>query len=177
MSDETNESEDGRVQTSGVQTRMADPSSWSDGTTVQLVDDALIVVTQAYDQDGNPLITEDNPRFGGYPGVKVLVKSDNGEHEVVLSPIHGHPEKIGGDNIPDGAAVQICSPATGKELPVYGPHVSGAGNYRALYLTPELDKAHVVAVYEVWGVQDSRIIDEYEILSEFVDNETSGSAD
>lgn len=172
--DETNED---HVQTSGVQTHMADPSSWSQNTTVQLLDDALIVVTQAYDQDGNPLITDDNPKFGGYPGVKLLVRAAGQDYDIVLSPIHGHNEKIGGDGIPDGAQVQICSPATGKELPHYGPHATGVGGYRSIYLSPDLNTAQVVAVYDVWGVQDSRIIDEYEILSEFVARETAGDED
>jgi hypothetical protein len=167
----------GDVQTSGVQTHMTNPTDWSQNTTVQLVDDALIVVTQAYDQDGNPLITDDNPKFGGHPGVRLLVRTDDHEYDVVLSPIHGHNEKIGGDGIPDGALVEICSPATGNPLPFYGPHASGVGSYRSIYLSPELNKAHVVAVYDVWGMQDSRIIDEYEILSEFVASETAGDED
>ena len=132
-----------------------------------MVDEALVVVSQAYDQDGNPLISEGNKTFAGFPGVRLLVRAAGGEHEVTLSPIHGHQERIGGDGIPDGTQCQVCSPHTGKELPQHGPDAKN-GTFRAIYLTPDCSDAHVVVVSDIWGDHNSRIVDEFEVLSEYV---------
>ena len=60
-----------------------DAEAWSDAATVELVDEALVVVSQAYDQDGNALITEGNASFARYPGVRLLVRAGSdiwGDH-------------------------------------------------------------------------------------------------
>ena len=159
---------DGRhnLTTTGVKLRK-DEQTWSDSAALELVDAAHVVVSQAYDQDGNPLISEENATFAGFPGVRLLVIADGEEHEVTLSPIHGHQERVGGDDIPTGTRCQVCSPHTRKELPQHGPETK-SGTFRSIYLTPDCSDAHVVVVSDVWGDHNSRIVDEFEVLSEYV---------
>ena len=59
---------DGRhnVTTTGVKLRK-DEQAWSDSAALELVDAAHVVVSQAYDQDGNPLISEENATFARPP--------------------------------------------------------------------------------------------------------------
>ena len=159
---------DGRhnLTTTGVKLRK-DEQTWSDSAALELVDAAHVVVSQAYDQDGNPLISEENATFAGFRGVRLLVIADGEEHEVTLSPIHGHQERVGGDDIPTGTRCQVCSPHTRKELPQHGPETR-SGTFRSIYLTPDCSDSHVVVVSDVWGDHNSRIVDEFEVLSEYV---------
>jgi hypothetical protein len=169
MSKDRNPDERAQVTTTGVKLRK-EAETWSDAATVELVDKALVVVSQAYDQDGNALITEGNATFAGYPGVRLLVRAGGEECEVTLSPIHGHQERRGGDGIPEGTQCEVCSPYTGKELPQHGPQAKN-GTFRMIYLTPDCTDAHVVVVSDIWGDHNSRIVDEFEVLSEYVGEE------
>ncbi len=163
---------DGRkhIKTDGIVVKK-DTTAWSDASQVEWVDDALVVLTQAYSHRGHPLIADENPRFGGYPGVKLKVRAEGEDHDVYLSPIHGHHDKVGGEDIPDGTRCKVMCPGSGEELPEYeGNHTpSCPGRMRVLYLTPDLSSAHVAVLCEMWGCQSSRVVDEFEILSEFVD--------
>ena len=164
---------DGRtkVTTTGVHLRKDDPASWSQATPIELVDDALVVVTQAYCHNGHRLVTTANPTFGGFPGVRVQVTTDQRTEDVVLSPIHGHQQRQGGDGIAEGARCRVACPKCSEEFPEYAPCVCGAGQLRSIFLTPDASESHVVAVCENWGCHKSRILDEFEILSEYVDAE------
>ena len=139
---------------------------------VAVVEDAVVVLTKAYSHRGHNLVTPDNATFFGYPGVKVSVQVGDEVEAVVLSPVHGHHERVGGEAIAEGTLCRICCPVTGEELPAYAPCSCGRAQLRSIYLTPDLDQAHVVAICEVWGCPCSRIVDEWEILSEFVARET-----
>ena len=165
-------SPDGRkhIKTDGIVVKKGS-NEWSDASQVEWVNDALVVLTQAYSHRGHPLISDDNPTFGGFPGVHLKVRANGTDHDVYLSPIHGHHARVGGDDIPDGTRTQVLCPVSGEELPEYeGSHTpSCPGRLRTLYLTPKLTSAHVAVLCEMWGCQSSRVVDEFEILSEFVD--------
>lgn len=137
---------------------------------VEVVDEALVVVTRAFDHQGNSLITEDNPTFAGFPGVRVRVRFGDTTEDVTLSPIHGHHSRVGGDNIPVGTKCSVRSSAVNEELLAYAPCQCGLGTLRAIFLNPDPATAGVAAICDVWGCQRSRIVDEWEILSEFVDS-------
>lgn len=164
-----------RVTTTGVKIHKGDTDTWSKAAEVQLVDDTLVVVTQAYCHGGHSLVAPDGARFGGYPGVTLRVKAAGATQDITLSPIHGHHERQGGDGIPEGTACGVACPTCSEQLEAYAPCPCGEGTLRAVYLTSACDKAHVVAVCDVWGCQRSRIVDEWEILSEFVDSEAGPS--
>jgi hypothetical protein len=159
------------VKTTGMKLRKADPTTWSGQAGVELVDDALVVVTQAYCHRGHPLVAEANPLFGGFPGVGLEVVDGGQTHAVFLSPIHGHDEKTGGDSIARGAICRIACPTCHEALPEYAACACGRGTLRAIHLSAEHMDAHIAAVCNVWGCTRSRIIDEWEVLSEIVDAE------
>jgi len=142
---------------------------------VEVIDDALIVITRAYDHRGNSLITDDNPSFGGFPGVRLRVKWGDNVEDVTLSPIHGHSDKKGGELIPSGTKCSVRSSAVDEELLAYAPCLCGQGTLRAIFLNPDPATSAVAAICDVWGCRRSRIVDEWEILSEFVENESSAA--
>ncbi|MCB9730247.1 MAG: hypothetical protein H6744_18315 [Deltaproteobacteria bacterium] len=161
------------VKTTGVHIRKTDPSTWSGRAQVELIDDALVVVTQAYCHQGHPLVQEDHPLFGGFPGLRLDVKAGGQVHAVYLSPIHGHDEKVGGESIPAGTVCGVACPVCHEELPEYAPCACGKGRLRAIHLSAEHKDAHVAAVCEVWGCARSRVIDEWEVLSEILEAEAA----
>lgn len=144
---------------------------------VAVYDDAVVVVTQAYSHKGHSLIEVHGPQFFGHSGVKVRVKAVGVTQDVILSPIHGHHERSGGDGLPNGVRCSVRCPVSNEELPEYMPCPCGEGTLRTIFLTPDLNKAHVAAICDVWGCQQSRIVDAWEILSEFVRRETADEDD
>ena len=164
-----------RVTTPGVRVRKLDTSTWSPKAGLQLVDDALVVVGQAFCHQGHALIGPENMAFRGFPGVRLRVREGDTVEDIVLSPIHGHHERLGGRSIPDGTRCQVGCPICDEPLEEYAPCPCGQGTLLAIYLTPDRDKAHVAAICDVWGCQRSRIVDEWEILSEAVEREAEPS--
>ena len=142
---------------------------------VEVVDDALIVITSAYDHRGNPLIQDTGPSFRGFPGVSLRVRWSGHDASVALSPIHGDSSKIGGDNIPSGTKCSVRSSAVDEELMAYAPCPCGQGTLRAIFLNPDPANSAVAAICDVWGCRRSRLVDEWEILSEFVESESSAA--
>ena len=137
--------------------------------TVDFVGDAVIVLTQAFCQKHHALITPDNETFAGHPGVKVLVTHGDEEFELTISPIHGHHRRKGGLHVEDGTRVGVACPECREELEAYAPCPCGEGTLRSIFLTAEAESSHVAAVCDVWGCQRSRVVDEWELLSEFVE--------
>lgn len=142
---------------------------------VEVVEDALIVITHAYDHRGNPLIEESGPSFRGFPGVSLRVHWSDCVESVALSPIHGDSSKIGGDRIPSGTKCSVRSSVVDEELLAYAPCPCGRGTLRAIFLNPDPANSAVAAICDVWGCRRSRLVDEWEILSEFVESESSAA--
>ncbi|MEZ4268474.1 MAG: hypothetical protein R3F39_19075 [Myxococcota bacterium] len=159
------------VKTTGVKLRKTDPATWSGESEVELVDDALVVITQAYCHNGHRLVEEENPQFGGFPGVGLRVTAQGVTHSVYLSPIHGHDEKTGGEDIPAGAVCGLACPTCNESLREYAACACGRGTLRAIHLSAERKDSHIAAVCNVWGCTRSRIIDEWEVLSEILESE------
>ncbi len=141
----------------------------SEGTGVKMEDDVLIIVTQLFCPNGHNLVDQEDKRFDGYGGIRLLVGDGQKEGVVVLSPFHGDRRKEG-ITFPEGTKLSLRCPVCGVELPSLASCTcEGHGELRKLYLTPELEDSHLVAVCDVWGCPRSRVIDENEILSEYVE--------
>ncbi len=158
----------GTKKTSGIRLRSQIPSR--DQLAVQ--DGITISVTQAYCPGGHKLIRDDNWLFQGQPGIRLAV-AQGGEHEdVTLSPIHGHHARHGGEDFEYGRSCSVTCPTCRVELPAHEEAcLCGRGKLRIIYLTTWLDQGDVAMVCDVWGCQRSRVLDKFELLSEWVEEE------
>ncbi len=136
----------------------------------------VVVVTKAFGPKGESLIDHKGPQFSGYPGVKLLVKQGDVEETVVLSPYFGDPSKEGGTKFVDGKPCELFSPKSRTPLDkIPGMSTEDGGEYYAIYLTSELANGELVAVNNIWGNTNSRILSEDEVLLLFADAEDGGA--
>ncbi len=140
----------------------------SAGTGVQLLEQAFVVVTQAFCPRGHNLVGAGPTAFEGYPGIAIWVSDGKTQGLVELSPVHGDRTKVGPD-FPPGTRLRLECPVCRAELPILA-HCSCQpdGTLRKLYLTEKRDDAHLVGLCDVWGCTRSRVIDADEILSEWL---------
>ncbi|MDW8245980.1 MAG: hypothetical protein RMJ84_05345 [Sandaracinaceae bacterium] len=126
-----------------------------------------VVVTQAFGPTGANLVGLSDVQFDGFPAVTLLVRRPDGKEGLVhLSPIHGDKRKVGFTEIEPGTKVELLCPVSRKPLDRLGPVEDGSGaEYRALYLTPDLDPAVCVMITDVWDHYHSRIVDGNAVVS------------
>lgn len=142
---------------------------------IKRVDAIFIVVTQAFCPKGDNLIIDTNPKFDGYPGIKIHVECDGESGDVVLSPFHGDDTKKGRTNWRAGARLKVTCPICGTALPKLAScRCEGGGDLVRLYLTPKLSDSHLLAMCNIWGCRRSRTIDNWQIISEYLDGEIEG---
>ena len=138
--------------------------------------EVTIVVTQAFCPRGHNLISPDNHRFDGQPGIRLGIADGDNKGEVVLSPIHGDARKLFDISPEPRQGTKLSSivcPFCGVELPTLGGCViKDGGGLRGLYLTPRLSKGYAALICDVWGCSYSRVMDDWELLSEVVIMET-----
>lgn len=141
----------------------------SDEAHIMVKEDVYIIVTQAFCPKGHNLVGHGTHSFDGYPGICLLVRGETGEGIVELSPFHGDHSKYGPE-FPDGAKVQVLCPVCKSPFEVISHCTCEHGELRSIYLSPKRQTAHLMAVCDVWGCYHSRVIDNNEIFSEFVDS-------
>jgi hypothetical protein len=130
--------------------------------------DVVIVVTQAYGPRGDNLVGISDVTFDGNPAVTIKVRAGDREGLLHLSPIHGDSRKVGLIDIPLGTRCELFCPVSGQPLDAVGDVEDGSGaRYYAIYLTPQLSHGSMVMVSDVWGHYHSRIVDDFEVISEW----------
>lgn len=107
--------------------------------------------------------------FEGHPGIRMLVSDGSSEEEVTLSPIHGDRRKAMSTTYRLGTRLDLSCPVCDAKLDVLFPCSCGRGELMSLYLTDALSEGHVAAVCNVWGCPRSRLIDNWQVISQFVD--------
>lgn len=135
------------------------------------IDDVTIVLTQAFCPQGHNLIQPDNASFDGQPGIRLRIAFADQVGEVTLSPIHGdHRKEIQIARLPaPGVRLSVRCPVCDEELPLSGECASGdGGRLRMLFLTPRLDEGHAGLICDVWGCPYSKLVDEWELISEVI---------
>ena len=129
----------------------------------------VVVLTQVFCHNGHNMIGLSEETFDSHPGISFWVKCGDQEGEVVVSPIHGDHEKRGPD-FPQGSKLSLCCPVCKEELPeLTNCRCHKDGKLRKLFLTPRMDEAHLMAVCDIMGCPLSRVIDSYEMFSEFIE--------
>ncbi len=132
-----------------------------------LSDGVTLVVTQAFGPGGDNLVGFSDVRFNGYPAITVLVRTPEGREGLVhLSPIHGDTRRQGFTDIAPGTRCTLLCPATRRPLERLGAVDDGSGAvYHALYLTPRLSSGHAIAISDIWGHFNSRLVDDEAVIS------------
>jgi hypothetical protein len=144
------------------------------------VDEVFIVVTQAFCQNGHNLVQDGGESFDGYPGIQLLLDDGKGHTgSFFLSPFHGDGSKKGKTDWAVGTKLQIRCPTCKTSLPVLAkchcdPQISpNGGDLVKLFLSPALTDSHILALCNVWGCRKSRTIDNWNIISEYLDGQIS----
>jgi hypothetical protein len=140
-------------------------------------DGVLAIVTQAFCPRGHDLVKGASVTFDGYEGIRLLVADGAAEDVVVLSPIHGDRRKSTSVTFRVGARLEVMCPVCRSTLDVLLPCSCGRGELMSLYLTKALSEGHVAAVCNVWGCPRSRLIDNWQVISQFVEAEEEASVD
>lgn len=140
-------------------------------TKVETVDEVIVVLTQAYCPRGHNLIEDSRVAFDGNPGISLAVSDGNRDDIVVCSPLHGDHRRAHAVAFRIGTKLDIKCPICGIELDVLLPCSCGKGELVNLYLTKEFTEGQVAAICNVWGCPRSRVIDNWQIISQFVDSE------
>ncbi len=129
----------------------------------------LVVITQAFCPNGHNLVGRSPEEFDGYPGLSLWVEGGGVQGEVVVSPIHGDHSKRGQD-FPQGTKLHLKCPECHIELEeLTNCKCSPEGTLRKIYLTPRPTDAHIIAVCDIWGCPLSRVMDNNEMFSEFLE--------
>ena len=145
-----------------------------DESSIAPVEGVTIVITQAFCPNGHNLVRSDTDAlFDGYPGICLYIEAGGWSGEVTLSPIHGDHSKIGMiREVDEGTKCVIRCPDCEVELPrMAGCGCEHGGDLVGLYLRPGLQEGDVVGICNVLGCYRSRVMDKFELLSEFVENE------
>lgn len=132
----------------------------------------VVLVTRAFGPNGEDLIDEDGPKFSGEPGIRIHVEQGDKEEDVLLSPFFGDPSKVWTEEFEEGERCKLTVPETGEELDeIPGMTSEEGGKYYAIYLTEDLGDGELVAVNDMWGNYNSRILSEDELLGLYADME------
>lgn len=138
---------------------------------VKVEDDVIIVVTRAFGPNGDSLVGLSDVTFDGYPAVTLKLRCEGREGLVHLSPFHGDNRKAGMTDIPMGCACELFCPVSGKPLDVIGQNEDSGAVFHAIYLTPKLSRGDMVVISNVWGDYSSRIIDGFDLISDWAHRE------
>jgi hypothetical protein len=138
---------------------------------IQELDEVVIQVTQAFCPEGHNLVYNRDVLFDGEPGISLWVSDGRREGEVVLSPFHGDHSRQSEIDFDPGQLLEIRCPICKTPLPELSD-CSCADNARlfALYLTPALDEGHVVALCNAWGCHRSKVFDQAQLLSAYMED-------
>lgn len=160
------------VDVDNLQITGAKPSGGPDAA-LTVEDEVIIIVNQAFGPGGDNLVGVSDVTFGGYPAVTLLVKAGDREEQVHLSAIHGDRRKSGMEGLAEGTKCELMCPVSRKPLPKVGKIGSSDAEYCAIYLTDKLDEGSTIYISDTWGHHHSRIVDNNEMISLWVDAETN----
>ena len=136
-------------------------------------DEVIVIVTQAFGPRGDNLVGISDVSFDGHPAVTLKLRADGKEGLIHLSPIHGDTRKSGFVDIKDGTRCELLCPVSGVPLDQVGDVEDKSGaHYYAIYLTPQLSRGSMVMVSDIWGHYHSRIVDDFELISAWADDES-----
>lgn len=149
--------------------RIKKGKKFSPETKIRVLEEIYVAVTQLYCPNGHNMVYNQNHLFDGLPGISIFVRGDKGEGETILSPFHGDHSKVGFLDVKEGTICELLCPICKTSLPKIASCICQEdASIIGLFLTPELTESKMVGICNVWGCYRSRVIDDFEIISEFV---------
>lgn len=128
-------------------------------------DGKVIVITQAYCQNGHSLIDR-KAMFNNHPGIVLKVEQNGNEGNIALSPIVGDKTRVClCIELEDGKTVKLSCPECGEELPVHSPCDACDEDLIAMFLTPKGDFNHCIAVCNKVGCPKANIVSSGELVA------------
>ena len=136
---------------------------------IKEVDEVIIQVTQVFCHNGHNLLINKDELFDGSPGISLLVSDGTSSGEVVLSPFHGDHRRFGKTGFAKGTELTVSCPVCKEELKQLSTcSCADKAKLLKLYLTPDLDEANLVGLCSIWGCHRSKVIDQAELLSAYI---------
>jgi hypothetical protein len=130
----------------------------------------VIVVTKAFGAKGEDLMCDH--LFSGERGIMLRVRQGDKEADVILSPFLGDPSKVSDVEFDQGVRCELFAPGSGEPLDkIPGLTTEDGGAYYAVYLSSKLADGELVAVNDVWGNPNSRLLDEGDLLALLAESE------
>ncbi len=132
--------------------------------------DVMIILTQAFCPNGHNVVRRDDVLFEGHPGICLVVRHQEFSGDVVLSPIHGDHTRVGApQTLVEGTKFKLCCPECGVELPTIAPcRCHAGGELKGLYLDKNKPNGQTVAICDVYGCHNSKVLDSLDVLSELL---------
>lgn len=128
-------------------------------------------IHQAFCPNGHQLITDDNEKFDGLPGIKLLCKHPKENAIVYLSPVLNVRRRSGGNKYVLGDRLQVCCPVCEVAMPVLAPcDCQWDGEYVMLSLAEDYSKQHGVCFCNIWGCPKGDIRLAGEVIAEYQRN-------
>jgi len=149
----------------------------SEDSQIAVIDDVIIQVTQAFCPNGHNLVMEDKELFDGQPGICLHVSNGSITGEIILSPFHGDHVRKGNVDFEPGERLLLTCPICHAELPHLSRCSCGDGSLHLLYLTERLDEGHVIALCDVWDCHRSKVFDQAQLLSAYIEEEEQDTLD
>lgn len=136
---------------------------------IKQLDEVIIQVTQAFCPKGHNLVRNEDVHYYGELGISLWVSDGEREGEVILSPFHGEHNRKGMTDFPIGAKLKISCPVCRAPMPRLSKCSCETGELFAIYLTENCSEANVVALCDVWGCHRSKVYDQAELLSAYME--------
>lgn len=145
----------------------SDSAGGAPGGSVDLETPGIVLLTGAYCPQGCPLITDDAPKFDGFPGIVLTASSGRASGQLTLSPFQGDSRKEG-PQFSEGSILTLQCPICEVELPAVAPCGCGeGGQFVAMYTVRVPDPDYVVGVCCRWGCFRSFVKDAGRIVTEY----------
>ena len=134
----------------------------------------ISIVTQAYGPNGEDLMDQSDHRFSGERGIRLRVRQGEIEEDVILSPFFGDPSKVHSAAFKAGERCELVCPESDSELDEISElRTDEGGHFYAIYLTPKLHDGELVAINDVWGNPNSKLLSEGELLERLAEIESA----
>ncbi len=128
-----------------------------------------LCVSQVFCPNGHELIADDNAKFGGMPGIKLLLKGERGEDFVFISPFLDKRQRTGGKMFECGDRLEVRCPVCNAEMPVLGPcDCQWNGEYVMLSLDKDPSNRNAVCLCNIWGCPNGDIRLAGEVVAEYM---------